>query len=117
MQIMREEICPVNCTFLSIGVNADLSNLPANFIIPFKTPLIYNGKSIETIGINNYAGFPGYAPEHTTALTSAIMGDTYDFWKQSKLDGTYNAKKLELGENLIKHIEEALPELKDKVIV
>lgn len=42
----------------------------------------------DNLTINNYASYPGYAPEGCTGLTSILMGDNYDYWKCAKEDGS-----------------------------
>lgn len=114
---MRREIKPTLNTFISVGVEADLSDLPESLYFYIDTPLSYGGLDEHIIGINNYATYKGYAPDGCSALTTALLGDTYDFWKQCKQNGTYEAEKQKLAEAFIKILNEKWPRTKDKIEV
>ncbi len=69
------------------------------------------------IGFNNYAGFTGYAPAGCTAVTTALIGDSYDFWKQCRESGIYEAEKQKLAEAVIHALEEKYPQIAGKTTV
>lgn len=117
MNKLRSEIKPVNCTFISLGVKLDMSNLPENIVLSLKKPYMYNGKPYTSITINNYSTFKGYAPKGCTSITTMFFDDTYDEWKQSYLDGSYQNKKKILSESIIQLLENEISELKGKVEV
>lgn len=117
MDTMRQETEPVNNTFISLGVRADLSNIPENILFPLTEPLSYFGITLDCIGFNNYAQFEGYAPEGCTALTCFFGEDTYDEWKAAKEDGTYMQKKQALAEQVIDRLAQVIPETAGKVEV
>lgn len=117
MNKLREEVKPVNCTFISLGVTVDMSYLPENIVLSFRKPFVFHNKSYKSIILNNYASFDGYAPKGSTSLTTMLFEDTYDKWKQAYEDGSYHNKKAELAEMIIQVLEQALPELKGKVEV
>lgn len=117
MDELRRDIVPVNCTFVSLGVAADLSHLPANVIMPLKEPFKNGGQTYPKLAFNNYAKFDGYAPKGCTAVTTIMMEDTYDEWKKAKEDGSYAGKKQELAELVISRFEQIVPEAKGKVEV
>nr|HPK60967.1 NAD(P)/FAD-dependent oxidoreductase [Spirochaetota bacterium] len=48
--------------------------------------------------LNNYASYPDYAPSGCTALTCILFGNSYDYWKKAKDNGSYSEKKKELAE-------------------
>lgn len=98
--------------FISIGIKADLSNLPYACVLPLKKPLEYAGCKWNEIRINNYAKYKDHAPEGGTSITCLLIGDCYDFWKQAKSDGTYKQKKEELGKLFIEAVSEFIPEVK-----
>lgn len=116
MDEMRAETTPLNCTFISLGVREDLSDLPESLIMPLKTPLTNGGVDHHMIGFYNYANM-GYAPQGCTPLTLVFAEDTYDEWKAAKLDGSYKQRKEELAQRVITALEEVLPQIKDKVEV
>lgn len=115
MDRLRQEIKPVNCTFISLGVKLDMSYLPENMILPIKKSFTFNGKEYKSISVNNYSTFDGYAPKGCTSLTTILFEDTYDEWKQSYKDGTYKNKKADLAKTIIQLLEDELPEIKGKV--
>ncbi|MBP1756292.1 MAG: amine oxidase, partial [Firmicutes bacterium] len=80
-------------------------------------PLYCGDTPFNTLGINNYSGYKGYAPEGGTSITSIISGDTYDHWKRCKEDGTYEAEKQKLAESFIKILNDKYPKTKDKIAV
>ncbi|TDW26017.1 phytoene dehydrogenase-like protein [Breznakia blatticola] len=114
---LKDEIIPVNCTFISLGVKQDMSHLPTNIVLSLKEPFVYCGRTYTSISLNNYATFEGYAPKGCTAITIMLYEDTYDRWKQLYLEGTYQDKKEELAKNIIQLLEENLSEIKGKVEV
>jgi hypothetical protein len=91
-QEMKRCTVPMLDTFLCVGVEADLSGLPENVTFNLKEPLMCGGEAVTSIGINNYSGYKGYAPEGCTAITSAVISDSYDFWKKCKENGTMRLK-------------------------
>jgi phytoene dehydrogenase-like protein len=122
---MRKNTRPMVCTFVSLGVKADLSGLPENLLFTTDSPLLCGGREYRTLDINNYSGyvFPGpgghqsYAPEGCTALTSILLGDSYDFWKQCRDRGTYGAEKRQLAESFIEILGKKWPAIRGKVAV
>lgn len=113
---MRRDILPMSCTFISLGVKADLTHMPEHVVYPLKKPFDFCGKQTD-IGFNNYAGFKGYAPAGGSAVTCFVGGDTYDFWKAAKADGTYEEKKKALALTVIDRLAECVPETLGKVEV
>ncbi len=114
---MRAETVPELDVFIGLGVQADLSDLPANCTFPLEEPIRIGELSYDSIGYNNYAGFAGYAPEGCAALTTVLIGDSYDFWKSCKANGTYEAEKQKLAERFICELEKKYPQIKGKVVV
>lgn len=114
---MRLNTRPLLSSFLCLGVEADLSELPESIIIPLDKPLESGGMQYDNLTINNYANYPGYAPEGCTALTSILMGDNYDYWKCAKVDGSYADKKAEVVEKFKELLAEKLPQIAGKIVV
>jgi phytoene dehydrogenase-like protein len=110
---LRETVKPAVCTFVSVGVRTELPDgmLPA---WKLETPITYAGKTINEIYFNSYRR---YAPEGGTALTTALMGDTYDFWKQSKDEGCYDDEKQALGEQFSRALCAKYPQCEGKIEV
>ena len=114
---MRSETTPVLDVFIGLGVEADLKELPESVTFPLREPIRFGNLSFGCIGINNYADFAGYAPEGCTALTTVLIGDSYDFWKQCKESGVYEAEKQKLADAVIRAVEEKFPQTVGKIAV
>ena len=109
---LRKNVVTEQNMFISLGVKADLSALPYCCILPLEKPFEYAGLKFNEIRINNYARYPEHAPAGCTALTCLLIGDSYEFWKKAKEDGTYKAKKAELAELFIDTVSKFIPEVK-----
>ncbi|KLU60161.1 phytoene desaturase (lycopene-forming) [Peptococcaceae bacterium CEB3] len=114
---MRKNTKPVLNTFIGIGVKADLSDMPENLTFVTAEPLICGGVPQSAISIINYASYEGYAPQGCTAVTSIIMGDTYDYWKACRDNGTYEAEKQKLAEAFIEILAKRYPKTAGKAAV
>lgn len=117
MDEMRTKTKLVMNTFIGLGIETDLSNLPENMVLPLDQPFTFAGNEFCTIGLNNYANFKGYAPKGCTAVTTALMGDTYDYWKDAKIKGTYEQEKRWLVDKIVDSLAAKLPQIKGKVVV
>ncbi len=116
-QKMRESTKPMLNTFISLGIEADLSDVPESLTFLTDEPLLCGGVPKSIIGINNYAGYKGYAPEGCTAVTSIIAGDSYDYWKSCKENGTYEAEKQKLAAAFIEILSKKYPQTAGKISV
>lgn len=114
---MREVTMPMLDTFICLGVEADLSELSESIIFETEKPFYCGDILVSQIGLNNYAGYKGYAPEGCTAVTSICSGDSYDFWKKCKEAGTYETEKEKLAFAYIEAISTQFPEMKGKIAV
>lgn len=117
MEKMRTNTKLAMSTFICLGIEADLSDLPENMLFLFDVPFSYAGNELNSIGINNYATFKGYAPKGCTSVTMVLMGDTYDYWKNAKTKGTYEQEKKQLADTIIEKLSARLPQIKEKVVV
>ncbi len=72
---------------------------------------------MDSVGVYNYANYEGYAPKGCTALTSVIIGDSYDFWKRCREDGSYEEEKKKVGDMIIGLLSEEWPQISGKVAV
>ncbi|NLI54416.1 MAG: NAD(P)/FAD-dependent oxidoreductase [Clostridiales bacterium] len=114
---MRRVTTPVLNVFVGIGVQADLSDLPRSITFPVSEPITVGNIRHDSIGFNHYAGFAGYAPEGCTALTTALLGDSYDFWSRCRENGTYEAEKQKLAEAVIRELVKKYPQIDGKIAV
>ena len=110
---IRRNLKPAVCTFISIGVRAELPDV----IIPewtLKTPITFGDTKINEISFYSYRN---YAPEGGTALTTISFGDTYDFWKKAKDEGRYEEEKQALADQFSRALCEKYPECEGKIEV
>lgn len=115
--VMRKETVPILDTFIGLGVEADLSDLPESVSFQPEKPIYCGDIPAFGISMNNYSGYKGYAPEGCTAVTTICSGDSYDFWKKCKEDGTYEAEKEKLALSYIEAISKRFPKIAGKVAV
>lgn len=114
---MRKNTEPALNTFISLGIEADLSDVPERIAFAVETPFVCGGIEESTISLINYAKYKGYAPEGCSAITSIIIGDSYDYWKKCKESGTYEIEKKKLAEAFIDIIAKKYPQIAGKVSV
>ncbi len=114
---MRKNTIPMLNTFISLGVEADLSNQPESLIFALDEPIICAGVPETEIGFFNYSSFKSYAPDGCTAVTASIGGDSYDFWKKCKENGTYESEKQKLADAYIKILSDKIPQIAGKIAV
>ncbi|MBR6032804.1 MAG: NAD(P)/FAD-dependent oxidoreductase [Bacteroidaceae bacterium] len=106
-----------HCSLLSLGVKKDLSYLPSTLRIHLKEPIVLAGRSYTTLWVYRYNGKEGYAPDGCSSLTVLFQGDTYDYWKAAKDDGTYTTRKQEFTQEVLRLLESYLPEITENVAV
>lgn len=114
---MHKNVVPLLNTFICAGVEADLSSLPERIQFVPDHPFICGGIPQQIILVCNYADYAGYAPSGCTAVTSCIIGDSYDFWKKCRENGTYKAEKEKLAKAFIQLLAEKYPQTAGKVAV
>lgn len=114
---MRKNTKPMLCTYICLGVEEDLSALPENLSFQPDEPIVCGNIRADVVGFNNYARYEGYAPRGCTALTAAIMGDSYDFWKTARQNGTYELEKQRLAEAYIRALCAHFPQMEGKIAV
>jgi phytoene dehydrogenase-like protein len=111
---LKRDVKPAACCFIGIGVRAKLSETPM-FEVP--EPVRCGGFNYPVLGFYNYSGYPGYAPEGCTALTTALIGDSYDFWKKARNEGRYEAEKRAVAEQVVRALCQKYPQAEGKVEV
>jgi phytoene dehydrogenase-like protein len=114
---MRAKTEPMLDVFIGLGVEADLSGLPESETFFAREPIRCGNVETRCIGFYNYAAYEGYAPDGCTAVTTALMGDSYDFWKACRQNGTYEAEKQRVAEAFIRELAQQYPQTKGKVAV
>lgn len=110
---LRKIVKPAVCTFVSVGVRAEL---PDHSLPEWKldTPVTYAGKMISEISFNSYRR---YAPEGGTALTAFLDGDTYAFWETAKNEGRYDAEKQAIADQISRVLCAKYPQCEGKIEV
>jgi len=114
---MRNDTHPMLDVFVGLGVEADLSALPEQIMFPAAEPIRIGELAFENVVFNNYAGYEGYAPKGCAALTATLVGDSYDFWKRCRENGTYDQEKQKVAQALIREIGLKYPETRGKIVV
>ena len=110
---LRENLKPAVCTFVSIGVRAELPDgiLPEWIL---EKPITFGDTVVNELSFYSYRQ---YAPEGGTALTTISFGDTYEFWKKAKDEGRYEEEKQALAEQYSRALCEKYPQCEGKIEV
>ena len=106
---------PIQTTFAAFGIREDLQDKPYAFA--FDEDITVGGIQYDSIELTNYARYPSYAPPGCSSLTCMFTGDSYDYWKEHKNNGTYDDEKQKLASELQQLLEKNIPSLKDKIEV
>jgi len=104
------------CTFVSMGIRCVLPEP----IIPaweLDEPIEHGGIMETQLFFYNNAGHKGYAPKNSAVLTTAFMGDTYDFWKKAKEEGYYEEEKKNLADKICRAVCKKFPQAQDNIEV
>ena len=109
-----ENTKPVVCTFVCVGIRAELPRMLA-WELP--EPITFAGITVSKIGFDNYAEYEGYAPKGCTPLTSVLTGDTYHFWKKAKDEGRYTEEKQKLANQISRVIRDKYPQTEGAIEV
>ena len=114
---MKAKTKPTMCTFISLGINADLKKYNHSIVFKLEQQIKLANETYEYLSVNNYAADPVYSPQGKTAMTIQLSGDTYDYWKQAKEEGRYGEEKEKIGNMIIAAIEAQFPEAAGQVEV
>jgi len=104
-------------TFISLGVNADLSAYPHRYIFKLKAPIELSTQTYEYLSVNNYAGDPFYSPDGKSALTIMLDGDTYEYWKHARETGIYSVEKQRIADEVIAAVSAQIHEIDGNIEV
>jgi len=114
---MKKETEPTSATFISLGVNADLSNYPERPLLKLDSAVTLDDQRYESLLISNYAANSSYSPFGKTTLTLQLPGDTYLFWKKAKEENRYLGEKQKIADDIIAELIRKIPEITGKVEV
>ena len=113
---LRKNTKPEVCTFIGMGIRCSLPEP----IIPaweLDEPIEYGGMRETHLYFYNNSGYEGYAPKNSAVLTTAFMGDTYDFWKKAKEEGRYDEEKQALADKICRAVCKKFPQAQDNIEV
>lgn len=111
---LKENTKPSACCFVSLGIRAVLKETP---MVILSEPIHCGGFLYKILNFNNYSDYSDYAPEGCTTLTTFFLGDSYDFWKKARDEGSYESEKQLVAEQVIRALCEKYPQVKDKIEV
>ena len=115
--VMRKNAIGEQNMFVCLGVKATFKHLPKAVVYPLEKPFEAGGLKFDELRINNYSEYQDHSPEGCTSLTCLLLGDSYEYWKKAKEDGTYKEKKKDLCDRFIAEVEKFMPEIKGNVEV
>jgi len=114
---MKKETAPTTATFISLGINADLSKYPERPLFKLDSAIILDDQRYTSLLISNYATDPAYSPAGKTTLTMQLPGDTYLFWKKAKEKNRYTEEKQKVADAVIAELTKKIPEISGKIEV
>ena len=114
---MRRRTESEQCMFITLGIEADLSAYPAALQLHLDRPLEAAGLQFDVLTLYNYAGREGYAPEGCTSVTVLQHAECYEWWAAARSEGRYEREKAAVVGQVVSCLEEALPEIRGKVVV
>ncbi|MBN1298319.1 MAG: NAD(P)/FAD-dependent oxidoreductase [Actinobacteria bacterium] len=101
--------------FISLGIEADLSNYPTPLYFKLKTPIDTGGQIHEFMTARHYCFEPSFAPPGCSAVTILFEAD-YDWWKKKKENPVqYKYEKERITEEVIHAFTEKFPESNNKI--
>ncbi len=113
---MYRELPLFNSIFcLSLGIDRDLSSLPALSVHCLKTPVTVEGITLKKIGIKSYCDDPAMAPKGKSLIAILYPAD-FDRWKKLAEDKeSYRAEKEAISDILVGAVEEILPGIRTDI--
>jgi phytoene dehydrogenase-like protein len=112
---MREKTKPTMCTFVSLGIDADLKKYQKDCIFKLDKPIKVANAMHNYLAIYNYANDPMFSPEGKAVVTMLLISSSYDFWKEAKESGRYAEEKEKVAANVIEALSAQMPEIAGKV--
>ena len=111
---LKRDTKPAVCCFVGVGIRAELPETPG---FELSNPIQCGGFFYPILAMNNYSDYPGYAPDGCTTLTTAFMGDSYDYWKATRDEGRYEAEKQAVADQVSRAICQKYPQAEGKIEV
>jgi len=111
---LKERAKPTNCCFIGIGLQTLIKEIPG-FVLD--EPIAIGPHVYRSLGFHCYTQNPTYAPEGCTAVTTTLMGDSYDYWKTAKAQGRYQAEKQRLADEVLGALCRHAPQIEGHIEV
>jgi phytoene desaturase len=103
--------------YISMGIEANLSNYPDTLYFKLKNPIDAGGIKHDYIGAKHYCYEPTFAPKNNSVLIALLTAD-YDWWVQKKENpAEYKAEKERIGNEVASALKEEFQEIKDNIKV
>lgn len=101
--------------YISLGVEADLSDYPTPLYFKAKKPIDAGGQVHDYITTRHYCFEPLFAPPGCSAVTIFFEAD-YDWWKAKKENPEqYEYEKNRIAQEVVQAFNDKFPESKDKI--
>ena len=113
---MKNDVSIEQNMFVGLGLKTQIEGLPEAPVFPLENEFEAAGIRFNRFRLNYYTG-DEYAPPGCSVMTCILIGDSYDYWKSKKADGTYKEEKEKVIERFITELEKHIPEIKGNVEV
>ena len=117
LDTMRKSAKPTMGTFISLGIDADLTKYPNEYIFKLDKPLKIATMEHGYVRVTNYANDPHYSPPGKAAITVLFISNSYDFWKKAREEGRYQEEKDKIAQDVIAVLSKQIPAIEGKVEV
>lgn len=114
---LKKDVVSEQNMYVALGIKCDLKNYPLCAVFPLEKAFVAANLEFSSFRINNYATYENHSPKGSTTLTCLLLGDSYDYWKKAKEDGTYKEKKQDLINRFVEELQKFIPEIKDNIEV
>ncbi len=115
LEELRNGVRPRMSSVVSVGVDADLSDLARVCAWKPARPLTLGGQRYDYLKLRHFAGLEAYQPQGKTALTVSLAGDSYDFWKKAAAENRYEAEKDALAAEVLDQLYREIPRVAGRV--
>lgn len=102
-----------SCVYLSIGVDAVLSDIPDDLSFSVR-PFCLEGREVPEISVKQYQHEPDFSMTGKSIYIIYLNGN-YAWWKEKQKSGEYTIEKERLGRQIVERLEEKFPLLKEKI--
>lgn len=112
-----DKTMPLTCTFVSLGIKADLSKYDFNTYFKVHTPFYCADKEVKIMGMNNYSNLEGFSATGEASVTIYLL-DSYchEWWKNAKERGDYKAEKERVASCVIRELIRKFPQITEDSI-